>query len=205
MGDDGWVTNPRSRLERRLRYRSAPSSGSSGYVRPISDVSRVLGCPQFVPRTVPRRCCWWSRRPGFGVPGDPDDGGPAGRGRGCARSRRVLLKPGPMPVATRQRRREPARFAGGDRALGGRGRRGLFGAGYLPPPPATWRGHGRRRARRYGGHRPGRCLAVSFPVACARLVNLTHGSSLVSATEDTHGDGYTGLVRVGSAGAAPGA
>jgi hypothetical protein len=42
-------------------------------------------------------------------------------------------------------------------------------------------------------------------VACARLVNLTHGSSLVSATDDAYGDGYTGLVRVGSAGAAPGA
>ena len=40
-------------------------------------------------------------------------------------------------------------------------------------------------------------------MACAWLVNLAHGSSLVSATEDAYGDGYTGLVRVGSAGGCP--
>ncbi len=47
-------------------------------------------------------------------------------------------------------------------------------------------------------------LAVSFLVACARLVNLTRGSSLVTAAEDAIGDGYTGLVRVGPTGTAPG-
>jgi hypothetical protein len=47
-------------------------------------------------------------------------------------------------------------------------------------------------------------LAVSFPLACPRLVNLTRGSSLVSAAEDAIGDGCTGLVRVGPAGPAPG-
>ncbi len=47
-------------------------------------------------------------------------------------------------------------------------------------------------------------LAVSFPVVYARLVNLTRGSSLVSAADDAIGDGYTGLARVGPAGPAPG-
>ena len=125
-------------------------------------------------------------------------------GRGCAQSRRVLLTPGPMPVATRQRRREPARFAGGDRpwVVGAVGsiRRGLpattAGDVARAPPPSgaslRW-----AQARSLPGG--------ELPVACARLVNLTHGSSLVSATEDAYGDGHTGLVRVGSAGAAPGA
>lgn len=47
-------------------------------------------------------------------------------------------------------------------------------------------------------------LPVSFPVALARLVNLTHGSSLVQASEHAYGEGYAGLVRVGPLGAAPG-
>ena len=47
-------------------------------------------------------------------------------------------------------------------------------------------------------------LAVTFPVVYARLVNLTRGSSLVSAADDAIGDGYTGLARVGPAGPAPG-
>lgn len=47
-------------------------------------------------------------------------------------------------------------------------------------------------------------LPVGFPVALARLVNLTRGGSLVSASRDAFSEGVTGLVRVGPLGAAPG-
>jgi hypothetical protein len=47
-------------------------------------------------------------------------------------------------------------------------------------------------------------LEVSFAAACARLVNLTHGGSLLRASKDAYGEGITGLLRVGPAGSAPG-
>jgi hypothetical protein len=47
-------------------------------------------------------------------------------------------------------------------------------------------------------------LEVSFSAAQARLANLIHGGSLVSASQHAYGEGLTGLVRVGPLGAAPG-
>jgi hypothetical protein len=47
-------------------------------------------------------------------------------------------------------------------------------------------------------------LEVSFAAARARLANLTHGGSLLSASADAYGEGITGLARVGPLGSAPG-
>jgi hypothetical protein len=47
-------------------------------------------------------------------------------------------------------------------------------------------------------------LDVSFQAAQARLANLTHGGSLVSASREAYGEGLTGVIRVGPLGAAPG-
>jgi hypothetical protein len=46
-------------------------------------------------------------------------------------------------------------------------------------------------------------LEVSFAAACARLVNLTDSGSLVRASKDAYGEGFTGLLRVGPVGPAP--
>ena len=47
-------------------------------------------------------------------------------------------------------------------------------------------------------------MKVSFAAARARLVNLTRGGSLMSASKDAYGEGITGLLRVGPLGSAPG-
>jgi carbon monoxide dehydrogenase subunit G len=47
-------------------------------------------------------------------------------------------------------------------------------------------------------------LAVSFRVAEARLVNLTHGGWLVSASERAYDEGLVGFLRVGPLGDLPG-
>jgi hypothetical protein len=47
-------------------------------------------------------------------------------------------------------------------------------------------------------------LDVSFDAARARLANLTHGGSLVSASREAYGEAITGLSRVGSLGSAAG-
>ena len=46
-------------------------------------------------------------------------------------------------------------------------------------------------------------LDVGFTAATARLANLVHGGSLVTASQDAYGEGITGLMRVGPLG--PGA
>ncbi len=47
-------------------------------------------------------------------------------------------------------------------------------------------------------------LDLSYPAAAARLANLARGGSLTRASEGAYGDGLTGLVWVGPAGAVPG-
>jgi hypothetical protein len=47
-------------------------------------------------------------------------------------------------------------------------------------------------------------LDVSFPAAAARFANLAVGGLLTRASQGAHGDGLTGLVRVGPLGAVPG-
>jgi hypothetical protein len=50
-----------------------------------------------------------------------------------------------------------------------------------------------------------RVLDLSFPAAQARLMNLTRGDWLSTASDDAYADGLTGLIRVGPFGAVPGA
>jgi hypothetical protein len=47
-------------------------------------------------------------------------------------------------------------------------------------------------------------LELSFPAAAARLTEVARGGLLARLSQGTYGDGFTGLVRVGPLGAAPG-